>query len=79
MSKKGSVNEELVYAAGIERDDERFLYFIDKRGNVMRMERGVPRARTEQICQTGIKREKGYMYYLNAAGDVVRAPDTSRG
>ena len=70
---------EKVLEAGVERDDEKFLYYLDKRGNVMRMERGVARAKTEVILKTGLKREKGFMYYLDDNGDICREVDNSRG
>ena len=63
------------FAAGSPREDAKYLYFVEKNGDVVRMERGVPRARTEVLLRTGIKRERGYMYYLDEAGDVAREPD----
>ena len=62
--------------AGIQRDDTKFLYFIDKGCNVMRMERGVPKAKTETILVTGLKREKGWDYFVDADGDVSREPES---
>ena len=69
---------EKVLRCGIDRDPEKYLYFVDKRGNITRMERGVPRARTEVILETGLKREKGFMYFLDEDGDLCRAKDSGR-
>jgi len=78
-AKKPKGPPEKILDCGLDKDDEAFLYFVDKRGNVTRMARGVAKARTEVILVTGIKRERGYMYYLDDDGDLVREPDTSRG
>jgi hypothetical protein len=64
-----------VFAAGIVRDDERFLYYVDKRGDVVRMTRGVAKAPTVVLVKTGLKRERGYSYFVDADGDVAREPD----
>ena len=69
---------EKILQCGIERDPERFLYYVDKRCNVVRMERGVPRARTEILLETGLKREKGFMYFIDDDGDLARAPDSGK-
>ncbi len=42
------------------------------------MERGVARAKTETLFEKVIKREKGWMYFLDDDGNVVRSPDNSR-
>jgi hypothetical protein len=39
------------------------------------MERGVARAKTEIILVTGLKREKGFDYFLDNDGDVAREPE----
>ncbi len=69
---------EKVLVAGLVRDDAKFLYFVDKHGDVCGMQRGVPRAPTVVLLRTGLKREKGYMYYLDADGDVAREPDDGK-
>jgi hypothetical protein len=75
--KKVVASPEKVLKAGLVKDPARFLYYVDKQGNVVRMERGVPRAKTEVILVTGLKREKGFAYFLDDEGDVAREPDGS--
>lgn len=67
---------EKVFKAGLPRDPEKFVYYVEKNGDVVRMERGVARARTEVVLRTGMRREKGYMYYVDDEGDVAREPDS---
>jgi hypothetical protein len=79
-SKKagGPKESEKVLACGIEQDPERYLYYVDRRGNLVRMERGVARAKTEVILEKAVKREKGFMYFLDADGDLCKAKDSGR-
>ena len=77
-ASKPKVEPEKVFDCGIDKDDEKYLYYVDKRCNVVRMERGKPKAGTEILVRTGLKREKGWMYYVDDAGDLVREPDNSR-
>ncbi len=72
---KGDAAVEKVVKAGLARDDTKYLYFVDKSGDVVRMERGVARAKSEVVFKTGIKREKGWGYFLDADGDIAREPD----
>lgn len=78
--KKGSggAGPEKVLACGIEKDEARYIYFVDRRGNLVRMKRGVPRAACEVLIEKAVKRERGFMYYLDDDGDLVKEPDTSR-
>lgn len=71
------VAAEKVKVLGIPKD-ERFVYFVDRRGNLLRMERGVARASCEVVVERAIRREKGFLYYLDDEGDLVREPDNSR-
>lgn len=66
---------EKVFKAGIQKDAEKYLYYVDKQCNVVRMERGVARAKTEVVVVTGLKREKGWDYYVDDEGDVAREPE----
>ena len=66
---------EKVAKAGLPRDPERFVYYVERNGDVVRMQRGVARAPTEVVLRTGVRREKGYMYYVDDDGDVAREPD----
>ena len=67
---------EKIFQAGIVRDDAKYLYYIDKQCNAVRMERGVAKARTEVIVVTDLQREKGWGYYVDLDGDVTRQPET---
>jgi hypothetical protein len=73
--KAGAVPPEKVWKAGIARDATKYLYYVDKQCNVVRMERGVAKAKTEVIVVTGLKREKGFDYFLDDDGDVAREPE----
>ncbi len=77
-AKKKPIETELVFESNIDRDDEKWLYLIDRRGSIQRMERGVARAKTETLFANVIQREKGWMYFLDPDGNVVRSPDNSR-
>lgn len=77
-AKKKPIETELVFESNIDRDDEKWLYLIDRRGSIQRMERGVARAKTETLFANVIQREKGWMYFLDPEGNVVRSPDNSR-
>jgi hypothetical protein len=74
-TKKPKGEVEKVHKAGLPRDDAKFLYYVDKNGDVVRMERGVPKAKSEVVLKTGLKREKGWGYFLDADGDVAREPE----
>jgi hypothetical protein len=73
--KAASAPPEKMVKAGLPRDATKYLYYVDKQCNVVRMERGVARAKTEVILVTGLKREKGFDYFLDDDGDVAREPE----
>lgn len=73
--KAAAAPPEKMLKAGLVRDAAKYLYYVDKQCNVVRMERGVAKARTEVILVTGLKREKGFDYFLDDDGDVVREPE----
>jgi hypothetical protein len=77
MRKSGALVEKILKTA-ITKDDEKYLYFVDKRCNIVRMARGVAKAPCEVLVETGLKRAKGYMYYVDDDGDLVREPDSAR-
>ena len=74
-TKKKAGPAEKVFAAHIVKDEAKFLYYVDKQCNVVRMARGVAKAKTEIIVTTGIKREKGFGYFIDDDGDVAREPE----
>lgn len=66
---------EKVLKVGVERE-EGFLYFIDKDGDVskVQMARGGKKGgKAKKVEKTGVKKEKGYLYFLDKKGDVSRA------
>jgi len=73
--KKPAGAPEKVHKAGIQKDDKAWLYYVDKQCNVVRMARGVAKAKTEVIVVTGLKREKGWDYFIDDDGDVAREPE----
>lgn len=73
--KKAPADAVKILKCGIERDDENWLYLIDRKCNIIRMERGVAKARTEMLVETEFKREKGFMYYIDEDGDLAKAKD----
>lgn len=80
-SKKSSTAAtfpEKVLSLGIEKNDDKYVYFVDRRGNLLRMERGTAKASCEVVLEKAIKRERGFMYYLDDDGDLVKEPDTGR-
>ncbi|MAG07911.1 hypothetical protein CMO89_00390 [Candidatus Woesearchaeota archaeon] len=54
-----------------------FLYFLDKKGNVARvqMKRAGKKTSKKQdvVAKTGIKRKNGFLYYIDKKGDVCEA------
>ncbi len=74
-SKKPKPPPEKVFTAGIQQDKARFLYYVDRQCNVVRMERGTAKAKTEIVTVTGLKREKGWDYFVDDDGDVAREPE----
>jgi hypothetical protein len=73
--KKPAGPAEKVFQAGLQKDPVAYLYYVDKQCNVVRMARGVAKAKTEVILTTGLKREKGWDYFVDDDGDVAREPE----
>lgn len=69
---------EVIAKVGVKREPG-FLYFINKKGHVARVEMARGRQTTkkkpkqEVIAKVGIEKEAGYLYFLNKKGDVSRA------
>lgn len=68
---------EKVLKCGIAKDEDKYVYFVDRRGNLTQMARG-GKGECVVLVEKAIKREKGWMYYLDDEGDLVREPDSSR-
>ncbi|HEY2001323.1 MAG TPA: hypothetical protein VGG80_03335 [Acidobacteriaceae bacterium] len=63
---------EKVQKLGLERDYKKYLYFINKQGNVARKKKGGEGAE-EVVAETRLQREKGYLYFIDKDGDLARA------
>ena len=54
-----------------------YLYFLDKKGNVakVQMKRAGKRTSKKQtvVAKVGIKRKSGYLYYIDKKGNVCEA------
>lgn len=78
IKKDGNLPDGKVKRAGIKRESG-WLYFIDKQGDVSRVEMARSRAdkgrkEHQKILKAGVKKEKGYLYYLDKDGDIARSP-----
>jgi glucan-binding YG repeat protein len=73
---EGYTMGKVVEKTGIKREDG-WLYYIDKKGNVARVNmkrKGKPyKKKTETLAKVGIQREKGFLYYLDKQGNVSKA------
>ncbi len=54
-----------------------FLYFLDKKGNVAKVQMARAGKKTSKkqqvVAKVGIKRKSGYLYYLDKKGNVCEA------
>ena len=66
----------VVAKTGVKRE-KGYLYFLDKRGNVakVQMKRAGKKTSKKQtvVAKTGIKRKSGYLYYIDKKGNVAEA------
>jgi hypothetical protein len=64
----------VVCKCGIKREPG-YLYFLDKKGNVARVQMaraGKKTSKKQQVVyKAGIKRKDGYLYYIDKKGNVV--------
>jgi hypothetical protein len=64
----------VVCKCGIKRA-KGYLYFLDKKGNVARVQMARAGKKTskkqEVVYKAGIKRKDGYLYYIDKKGNVV--------
>lgn len=66
---------EKVAKVGIKRK-KGYLYYVDKRGNVVETKMARGRAKGgggKVIAKPGVKKAKGYLYFIDKKGDVSRA------
>ena len=73
---KGGKMGTVIAKTGVKRE-KGYLYFLDKKGNVAKVQMkraGKKTSRTQTVvAKTGIKRKKGYLYYLDGKGNVCEA------
>ncbi len=66
----------VIAKTGVTREDG-YLYFLDKAGNVARvqMKRAGKKSSKKQevVARAGIKRKQGYLYYIDGSGNVCEA------
>src|ERR1700751_2249770 len=63
---------------GLKRDYAKYLYFLDKDGNVcQRLKSG--EGKTEIVVEHAIDRDSQYLYFIDKEGDVSRSPRVARG
>lgn len=62
---------------GLKRDYTKYLYFLDKDGNVCQKPKSD--GKTEVAVEPAIERDNQYLYFIDNEGDVSRSPCVSRG
>ena len=66
----------VISKAGVKRE-KGYLYFLDKKGNVakVQMKRAGKKTSKKQIvvAKTGVKRKTGFLYYIDKKGNVCEA------
>lgn len=66
----------VIAKAGVKRV-KGYLYFLDKKGNVARVQMARAGKKTskkqEVVAKTGIKRKTGYLYFIDKGGNVCEA------
>ena len=66
----------VIEKTGVKRE-KGYLYFLDKKGNVakVQMKRAGKKTSKKQtvVAKTGIKRKVGYLYYIDKKGNVCEA------
>jgi len=69
---------EKVKNLGLKRDYSKYLYFLDKDGNVCRKSKSAE-GKTETVVERAVDRDNQYLYFIDKDGDVSRSPRVSRG
>jgi hypothetical protein len=69
---------EKVKRLGLKRDYSKYLYFLDKDGNVCQKPKS-GEGKTEVVVDRAIDRDNQYLYFIDKEGDVSRSPRVSRG
>jgi hypothetical protein len=69
---------EKVKKLGLKRDYTKYLYFLDKDGNVCQKLKSGD-GKTEVIVNNAVDRDNQYLYFIDKEGDVSRSPRVTRG
>lgn len=69
---------EKVKKLGLKRDYAKYLYFLDKDGNVCQKPKS-GEGKTEVVVEKAVNRDNQYLYFIDRDGDVSRSPRVSRG
>lgn len=69
---------EKVKKLGLQRDYTKYLYFLDKDGNVCQKPKSGD-GKTEVVVNKAVDRDNQYLYFIDKEGDVSRSPRVSRG
>lgn len=69
---------EKVKKLGLKRDYKKYLYFLDKEGNVCQKPKSGD-GKTEVVVEHAIDRDHQFLYFIDKEGDVSRSPRVSRG
>ena len=66
----------VIAKTGVKRE-KGYLYFLDKKGNVAKVQMkraGKKTSKTQTVvAKVGIKRKSGYLYYIDSKGNVCEA------
>ena len=66
----------VIARTGVKRE-KGYLYFLDKKGNVakVQMKRAGKKTSKSQtvVAKVGVKRKSGYLYYIDSKGNVCEA------
>jgi hypothetical protein len=69
---------EKVKRLGLKRDYSKYLYFLDKDGNICQKPKS-GEGKTETVVEKAVDRDNQYLYFIDKEGDVARSPRVSRG
>jgi hypothetical protein len=77
LESKQSMAEK-VKKLGLQRDYTKYLYFLDKEGNVCQKPKSGD-GKTEVVVPNAVERDNQFLYFIDKEGDVSRSPRVSRG
>ncbi len=69
---------EKVKQLGLKRDYTKYLYFLDKDGNVCQKPKS-GEGKTEVLVEHAVDRDNQFLYFIDKEGDVSRSPRVTRG